>query len=79
LPETVDSRLKSLSGDRVAREEATAALKRELTLIGYNALLRDAQLYKQTLTDAEKADRICLQVYASQGRRNQYKRTGKVG
>jgi hypothetical protein len=75
----LDARLEPLAGDRVAREEATAALKRELTLTGYNALVQDAKLYKNALTDAEKADRITLQTYASQGRRNQYKRTGKAG
>jgi hypothetical protein len=72
----LDARLEPLAGDRVAREEATGALKTELGAAGYNALVRDAQLYKHNLTDAERADRITLQMYASQGRRHQYKRAG---
>jgi hypothetical protein len=74
----LDARLEPLAGDRVAREEATKQLKTELGAVAYNALVQDATLYKP-LTDAEKADRLVLQTYASQGRRNQYKRTGKVG
>jgi hypothetical protein len=70
----LDARTEPLAGDKILREEATAALKRELTIPGYEALVKDAQLYKHALTDAEKADRMVLQVYASQGRRNQYKR-----
>ena len=72
----LDQRIEPLAGDKVLREEATAALKRELTIPGYEALVKDAQLYKHALTDAEKADRMVLQVYASQGRRNQYKHGG---
>jgi hypothetical protein len=75
----LDARLEPLAGDRNAREEATKALKAEMGAAGYNALVRDAQLYKNALTDAEKADRVTLQMYAAQGRRNQYKRTGKAG
>jgi hypothetical protein len=74
MQEALDARVEPLAGDKVLREEATAALKRELTIPGYEALVKDAQLYKHALTDAEKADRMVLQVYASQGRRNQYKR-----
>jgi hypothetical protein len=74
MQEALDARTEPLAGDKVLREEATAALKRELTIPGYEALVKDAQLYKHALTDAEKADRMVLQVYASQGRRNQYKR-----
>jgi hypothetical protein len=63
------ARVEPFAGDSALREEATAALKRELTPAGYEALVKDAGLYK-TLTDAEKADRITLQAYAAQGRRN---------
>jgi hypothetical protein len=69
MQELLNTRLEPLAGDRVAREEATKALKAEMGAAGYNALVQDAGLYK-TLTDAEKADRITLQTYASQGRRN---------
>jgi hypothetical protein len=69
MQEALDARVAPFAGDRVLREEATAALKRELTTPGYEALVKDAGLYK-TLTDAEKADRITLQTYAAQGRRN---------
>jgi hypothetical protein len=69
MQEALNARVEPFAGDRVLREEATAALKRELTTPGYEALVKDAQLYK-TLTDAEKADRITLQTYAAQGRRN---------
>jgi hypothetical protein len=66
----LDSRLEPLTNDKVLRDEATANLKRELGAAGYSALLADAATYKQTLTDAEKADRVTLQLYASQGQRN---------
>jgi len=79
MQEALNARLEPLAGDRAAREAATAAVKTELGAAGYNALVQDAKLYKHNLTDAEKADRITLQMYASQGRRNQYKRTGKAG
>jgi hypothetical protein len=69
LQAALDARVAPFAGDRVLREEATSALKRELTPAGYEALVKDAGLYK-TLTDAEKADRIVLQTYAAQGRRN---------
>ena len=74
----IDARLEPLANDKVLRDETTAALKQELGTAGYAALVKDAATYK-TLTDAEKADRLTLQMYASQGQRNQYKRTGKVG
>jgi hypothetical protein len=66
MVEALNARLEPLAGDRVAREEATKQLKTELGAVAYNALVQDAQLYKQTLTDAEKADRVVLQTYASQ-------------
>jgi hypothetical protein len=72
--------LETLAKDKSALAEATKQLKTELGGVAeYDKLLKNAQLYKPTLTEGEKVHKRTLELYASIGLRNQYKRTGKVG
>jgi hypothetical protein len=58
--------------DKTALADAGKALKTELGATEYDKLVKDATLYKP-LTDADKAHKRTLELYASIGRRNAVK------
>jgi len=58
--------------DKTALADAGKALKTEMGATEYDKLVKDATLYKP-LTDADKAHKRTLELYASIGRRNAVK------
>jgi hypothetical protein len=78
LQEMLDQLVAPLVDDRIAREEATKALKTELGAAEYDRLVKAAAVYKPNLSDAEKTNKRVLNMYEVMGRRNTAKRNGGI-